>query len=30
MKILVVEDERRLADSLGALLRQKGFAVDVV
>ena len=30
MRILVVEDERRLADSLGALLRQKGFAVDVV
>lgn len=29
MKILVVEDEVLLADSLGELLRGKGFAVDV-
>jgi DNA-binding response OmpR family regulator len=29
MRILVVEDERRLADSLCAGLRQEGYAVDV-
>ena len=30
MKILIVEDEKLLADSIGALLIQKGFSVDVV
>ena len=30
MKILVVEDEQLLADSIGELLRDKGFEADVV
>ena len=30
MKILVIEDEKLLADSLKALLERKGFAVEVV
>ena len=30
MKILIVEDERRLADSLKALLEKKGFQVEAV
>ena len=30
MKILVIEDEKLLADSLKALLEKKGFAVEVV
>ena len=29
MKILIVEDERLLADSLRALLERKGFTVEV-
>ena len=30
MKILIVEDERRLADSLKALLEKKGFQAEAV
>lgn len=30
MKILVIEDEKLLADSIGELLRKKGFTVEVV
>ena len=30
MKILIVEDERHLADSMQALLRSKGFEVEAV
>ena len=30
MKILIVEDEKLLADSIGELLRGKGFEVEVV
>ena len=30
MNILIVEDEKLLADSIGALLAQKGFSVEVV
>lgn len=30
MKILIVEDETMLADSIGALLRSRGFQVDAV
>ena len=29
MKILIVEDEKRLADSLKTLLENKGFDVEV-
>ena len=29
MKILIIEDERLLADSLRALLEHKGFSVEV-
>ena len=29
MKILIIEDEKMLADSLGALLESKGFAVEM-
>ena len=30
MKILIIEDEQRLADSLGELLQSKGFEVEIV
>ena len=30
MKILIIEDEKLLADSIGALLSQKGFSVEIV
>ena len=30
MKILIIEDEKLLADSIGALLRGKGFEVEMV
>lgn len=30
MKILIIEDEKLLADSLKALLQRKGFEVEVV
>ena len=29
MKILIIEDEKLLADSIGALLRGKGFEVEM-
>ena len=29
MKILIVEDEELLADSIGELLREKGFETDI-
>lgn len=30
MKILIIEDEKLLADTVGALLRHKGFDVEIV
>ena len=30
MKILIVEDEKLLADSIGELLESKGFDVEIV
>ena len=30
LKILIVEDEQLLADSLGELLQSKGFEVEIV
>ena len=30
MKILIIEDEKLLADSIGALLTQRGFSVEIV
>ena len=30
MNILIIEDEKLLADSIGALLRGKGFEVEMV
>ena len=29
MRILIVEDEKRLADTLAELLHRRGYAVDV-
>lgn len=30
LKILIIEDEKLLADTVGALLRHKGFDVEIV
>ena len=30
MKILIIEDEKLLADSIGALLTKNGFSVEIV
>ena len=30
MKILIIEDEKLLADSIGTLLEKKGFEVEIV
>ena len=30
MKILIIEDEKLLADSIGTLLKNKGFEVEIV
>ena len=30
LKILIIEDEKLLADTIGALLRHKGFDVEIV